>query len=758
MEKRKVDLYYGSLFHDIGKAVQRTTGLKKKHQLVGAEFLKPYMNEKPILNCLKYHHVNLRNDNLADDDLSYITYIADNIASGTDRRPNDEDVNYKWDAKTPLQDVFNRFGKHAGKRYLKPGELRLDDVHSIIPTDERHDYTHADYSRGVERFREGLMAIKPTEDYMQSALNLMEATMSFMPSSTNMEEVADISLYDHMKLTAAFAVAIQQYLDFVDEHNYKRRLYTGAQKFYKEMAFLMMGFKFTGLEKFIYTIVSQGAHKQLRSRAFYANMLSEWFIDTLLSDTELTRANVLFESAGQGYILLGNTPKNRRLIASHCEEFNEFLQEQFGAEIHVSVGTSQFMSLQVEKDNTFDSYSRIFKDIDREINRSELRQFDARQIMELNQQGKHAGRECVVCHAVASLNPETNKCKLCEKLESFSKNIQQDDFFVVNADEEGLPVGPGAFLSVTDKETIQKGAVSGRIYSKNQLNTGFKQQIYLWVGDYSDLTNNEFSKYADRDWTKEDNQSAVGIKRLAALRIDVDDLYAGFLAGFANQGDGMYTTISRYASLSRRLASFFNVHLNAFAEGCHATVIYSGGDDAFIIGAWDDILKLLARLRGYFADWTDQKMTFSAGIYMYQATMPINIVARRTNQLLQEAKLAGKHRVALFDSSMIFDVDEFINDVYYDKLVKIRQFFKKESNRGKSFAYKLLSLLRSRNEEDRISFARLAYFLSRLEDDAEDTEAFQQFKESMLGWYDNALEIKKVETALSLYIYEIRED
>lgn len=758
MEKRKVDLYYGSLFHDIGKAVQRTTGLRKKHQLVGAEFLEPYMNEKPILNCLKYHHVNLRNANITDDDLSYITYIADNIASGTDRRPNDEDPGFKWDAKTPLQDIFNRFGKQTGKRYLKPGELRLDDVVSITPIKDRLDYTHADYSRGVERFREGLMAIKPTEDYMQSALNLMEATMSFMPSSTNMEEVADISLYDHMKLTAAFAMAIQQYLDFLGEHDYKQRLYKNARKFYQETAFLMMGFKFSGLEKFIYTIVSQGAHKQLRSRAFYANMLSEWFIDTLLSGTELTRANVLFEAVGQGYILLGNTPKNRRLIASHCEEFNEFLQEQFGAEIHVSVGTSQFMSLQVEKGNTFDSYSRIFKDIDREINRSELRQFDARQIMELNQQGKHTGRECVVCHAVASLNPETNKCKLCEKLESFSKNIQQDDYFVVNADGEGLPVGPGAFLSVTDKEAIQNGEVSGKIYSKNQLNTGFKQQTYLWVGDYSDLENNEFSKYAERDWTKDENASVIGIKRLAALRIDVDDLYASFLAGFADQGDGMYTTISRYAALSRRIASFFNVHLNAFAKGCHATVIYSGGDDAFIIGAWDDILKLLARLRGYFADWTDQKMTFSAGIYMYQATMPINIVARRTNQLLQEAKLAGKHRVALFDSSIIFDVDEFINDVYYDKLVKIRQFFTKQSNRGKSFAYKLLSLLRSRNEEDRISFARLAYFLSRLEDDAEDTEAFHQFKESMLGWYDNAHEIKKVETALSLYIYEIRED
>ena len=212
--------------------------------------------------------------------------------------------------------------------------------------------------------------------------------------------------------------------------------------------------------------------------------------------------------------------------------------------------------------------------------------------------------------------------------------------------------------------------MSGKIYSKNQLNTGFKQQTYLWVGDYSDLENNEFSKYAERDWTKDENASVIGIKRLAALRIDVDDLYASFLAGFADQGDGMYTTISRYAALSRRIASFFNVHLNAFAKGCHATVIYSGGDDAFIIGAWDDILKLLARLRGYFADWTDQKMTFSAGIYMYQATMPINIVARRTNQLLQEAKLAGKHRVALFDSSIIFDVDEFINRIYQRCLLR----------------------------------------------------------------------------------------
>ena len=37
MKKEKIDLFYGALLHDIGKVIQRATGERKKHALVGAD-------------------------------------------------------------------------------------------------------------------------------------------------------------------------------------------------------------------------------------------------------------------------------------------------------------------------------------------------------------------------------------------------------------------------------------------------------------------------------------------------------------------------------------------------------------------------------------------------------------------------------------------------------------------------------------------------------------------------------------------------
>ena len=39
-------------------------------------------------------------------------------------------------------------------------------------------------------------------------LQTMAATMIYIPSSTNTAEVPDVSLYDHQKLTAAFAACL----------------------------------------------------------------------------------------------------------------------------------------------------------------------------------------------------------------------------------------------------------------------------------------------------------------------------------------------------------------------------------------------------------------------------------------------------------------------------------------------------------------------------------------------------------------------
>lgn len=756
MEERMVNQFYGSLLHDIGKAVQRAENVRKKHQIVGADLLEKFDANREITRSLRYHHSDYMISSLPKDSLSYITYIADNIASGTDRRSENDEKGWKWNSKTPLQDIFNRFGNEPSKRYIAPSELRPNVVDKILPSKVMHDYTPGEYSRGVSYFEEGLSAIEFTEEYAPSVLNLVEATMSFMPSSTNMLEVADISLYDHMKLTAAYACSILQYAGEKGIDDYEKTFKNGANSFYKKQAFMLIGFRLEGVQDFIYTITSKGAHKQLRSRAFYVEMMSQWFVDSFLKKSGLTRANVLYSDTEHGYIIVGNTNDNRNFIAETQKDFNDFLLENFGVKLYMAIGTAGFSASKVMMENSSDEYTNIFREIDFILDKNSKNRYQASEILKLNKAGKKDGRECAVCHSTGNMVDGQNKCELCEKLENFSTNIQKQEFFVINDDSNGLPVSKNAYLSTVTEDEVKKGEVQGRIYAKNRLDTGHMQETHIWVGDYS--MTNDYNSYAKRKWTKDENGNSIGIKRLGALMIDVDDLYAGFLSGFKIQGEGKYTTMSRYATLSRRLQSFFKLYLNNFAEDKELSIIYSEGDDVFAIGAWDDILDFVQDVYDYFKKWTDGKMTFSAGVALVESKTPINVIARETKALLDKAKLSGKDRITLFSEDNVFAFNEYIQDIVFDKLSVIREFFENEQDHGKAFAYKLLDLIRNRSEKDRISFARIAYYLARLEEASQNKDGFGKFKQLMIDWFNDNDEIKRAKMALMLYIYEIRED
>lgn len=756
MEERMVNQFYGALLHDIGKAVQRAENVRKKHQIVGADLLEKFDANREITRSLRYHHSDYMSSSLPKDSLSYITYIADNIASGTDRRSENDEKGWKWNSKTPLQDIFNRFGNEPSKRYIAPSELRPNVVDKILPSKVMHDYTPGEYSRGVSYFEEGLSAIEFTEEYAPSVLNLVEATMSFMPSSTNMLEVADISLYDHMKLTAAYACSILQYAEEKGIADYEKTFKNDANSFYKKQSFMLIGFRLEGVQDFIYTITSKGAHKQLRSRAFYVEMMSQWFVDSFLKKSGLTRANVLYSDTEHGYIIVGNTNDNRNIIVEAQKEFNEFLLENFGVKLYMAVGTAGFSASQVMMENSSDEYTNIFREIDFILDKNSKNRYQASEILKLNKAGKKDGRECAVCHSTGNMVDGQNKCELCEKLENFSTNIQKQEFFVINDDSNGLPVSKNAYLSTVTEDEVKKGEVQGRIYAKNRLDTGHMQETHIWVGDYS--MTNDYNSYAKRKWTNDEKGNSIGIKRLGALMIDVDDLYAGFLSGFKIQGEGKYTTMSRYATLSRRLQSFFKLYLNNFAEDKKLSIIYSEGDDVFAIGAWDDILDFVQDVYDYFKKWTDGKMTFSAGVALVESKTPINVIARETKVLLGKAKLSGKDRITLFSEDNVFTFSEYIQDIVFDKLSVIREFFENEQDHGKAFAYKLLDLIRNRSEKDRISFARIAYYLARLEEASQNKDGFGKFKQLMIDWFNDNDEIKRAEMALMLYIYEIRED
>ena len=95
---QKALLYYGALLHDVGKVVYRGMSERGSHSKLGADFICNEVaprNEafdgpagKAIVEQIRYHHaaeiVSARG--LASDSLAFVTYFADNISAGMDRK------------------------------------------------------------------------------------------------------------------------------------------------------------------------------------------------------------------------------------------------------------------------------------------------------------------------------------------------------------------------------------------------------------------------------------------------------------------------------------------------------------------------------------------------------------------------------------------------------------------------------------------------------------------------------------------------
>ena len=78
---------------------------------------------------------------------------------------------------------------------------------------------------------------------------------------------------------------------------------------------------------------------------------------------------------------------------------------------------------------------------------------------------------------------------------------------------------------------------------------------------------------------------------------------------------------------------------------------------------------------------------------------------------------------------------------------------------GKSFLYRLLELMRSR--EEKINLARYAYLLARMQPSNEEPEErqrlYRDFSQKMYQWMQKEEDCRQAITAIYIYVYTIRE-
>lgn len=557
MRDQEVKLIVGSLLHDIGKVIYRT-GDGRNHSRSGYDYLREEIgiDDKDILDSVLYHHADmLRSANISNDSNAYITYIADNIASATDRRGKEKE-DYGFEMSMPLQPVFNILNGNSGNAFYSPDMLKEDHIN--YPVDEQKSFDQGFYNEVKSRITDTLKGIKWDEHYINSILSVLEATMSYLPSSTSKGEVADISLFDHVKLTAAISSCIYQYMNDSQVKDYREYLYKNAQDFYGKKAFLLYSMDLSGIQDFIYTIHSKDALKTLRARSFYLEIMMEHMIDTLLERLSLSRANLLYAGGGHCYMILPNTAAVKDVLAKFMGETNEWLTENYDIVLYVADGYAE-ASADNLKNVPEKSYGELFKTMSNAISEKKSNRYMIEQIKNLNGSKKiQYSRECRICKRLDRVNEE-GVCSICDAMRKSSKAIMNEQFFVITSSEveNGLPLPCGAWMIAESEQKLRNRMQNQpqsllRAYSKNRYYTGLDVAARIWVGNYSgddcqtmeDLARHAFDSGA--------------VRRIGVLRADVDNMGQAFTSGFAEK----YNTISRTATLSRQLSMFFKCYIN----------------------------------------------------------------------------------------------------------------------------------------------------------------------------------------------------
>lgn len=795
MDDLQCKVAIGAMLHDIGKVLYRSSD-GRNHSRSGHDFLREEigLTDRDILDQVLYHHADLlKGSRIPDDSPAYITYMADNIASAADRREKDEKDSSGFDKNVPLGSIFNILnGNHANMHY-SPSTMDKDGRINY-PTEEPLSFDSAFYGKIEREIREALKGLADENrinvEYINSLLSVLEAYLTYIPSSTDLSQQTDVSLFDHMKLTAALANCILPWLRETGVRVYKSELFTGAKTFYEKKVFYLYSMDISGIQSFIYhQFGTDDVLKNLRARSFYLEIMMENFVDTLLRAEGLSRANLIYSGGGHAYLLLPNTVQSREAAESFSQSANAWLQETFGIDLFLGTGGTPCSARELENIPE-GSYGQLFRTVSQKVSRSKSRRYSAGQIRMLNRgQVRDGARECKICHRSDLLTGE-NLCSICSGLTALSARIMdpKTKFFVIrgsHGQEAQMPIWRDTYMETADQQKVRKMIVGDDsficAYSKNELYTGYEYATNLWVADYSSARTLE-----------ELVKSGTGISRLGVIRADVDNLGTAFVSGFP----GKYQTLSRSATFSRTLSMFFKWHVSGLLQNgayslekgegdiCavsslrggneqqgngprNATVIYAGGDDLFIVGAWKDIIEFAVDLHRSLEAFSIGALKISAGIGMYDEKYPISYIASQSGDLESASKeLEGKNAVTLFsEKGHTYHWDEFIDEVLGEKFRLLQQFFsfsREASERGKAFLYRILELFRDTGEK--INLARLAYLLARLEPAKKSgdqrAEAYSrlygEFRQKLYQWQRNEKDRKQFITAIYIYAYLTR--
>lgn len=718
-----------------------------------------------VINAICSNDVN--DDAILNNKLKFLLSTADAITSKI-AGFNPKNSNCNLIKSHHLESIFNKLHLNNGNKFFEYTILHSFDEINFAKDTSDLLVAEAFEKELQAKLQKIIHQIDDNKTFYNTTLDYLENYLTYVPAILSTDIKTNISWFDYLKIKTAIAYCLNQSLDEKTILEWTQNSYQNKASLWDKELFLFFSIDLSGIQNFIYTIASKGALKTLRSRSFYLEIMMEHIIDELLTKFSLTRANVIYSGGCHCYLLLPHNDNVISTLKAFETELNQWFINNFDISLFAAIAYVKTSANDLF--NVDGKYIKIYKEISSELSYKKATRYSASEIQLLNNLKTDDLRECRICRHSGRLN-SNDECEICEALLHMSSNIINNDFFAVFKNDpqikSSLKLPFNACLLSCDDNLIlklQEKQLLKRVYTKNNNVLKDFETYKVWIGSYKEK---DLSLYAD---------SALGIKRIGILRADVDNLGATFANGFKNKENKIDTNIFKTAVLSRHLSLFFKFYINnIFANPTahiftnensirNVNIVYSGGDDVFFIGSWNDVIDSYMDLKNTFDKYSDNSLTLSGGIGIYQEGTPLSIMALETENLVEASKaLDGKNAICCFTEKLALPWKAFINEVLEKRYKLIAAFFdsfikndESSLNYGMSFLYHLLELIR--NSSETINKARVAYLLSRMEpsENSENYLLYKDFAQKIYYWYQNKEQIHYLILAIYLYIYKVR--
>lgn len=735
------ELLAGALLHDIGKFWYRAGG-NKQHEELSKEFVEKHNfpgNKEIIANIVLNHHRD-RLDALPQSTIKTLASIvceADSISANMDRE-YDENT----EAKIPLKPIFTEISlnKHRDKKYreyYKPVKLSLDSMMEALQ--ETQQDMEAEHRALWSEFEKEFNNLPDDEDaFILKLFYLLKKYTSFVLSA-GYQSVPDISLFDHLKTTAAISSAL--YL-WRKENNWAN---AGDEKVY-----LLIEGDLSGIQRYITSVSNpqearKGASKRMRGRSMWLNLLMDSITARIAGDLGLTEINTLWCTGGHFLMIAPNTEKTKKCVEDVRKRVNRELFEDHEGRIFLALDWYECNSESLR------DFSNSLEQLSLKLDLQKKKKF-LDMIPDEEEWDENPGKYCPVCGKYLK-DRSNGVCSICENHERLGQNLAGAKYMIRGSTGRFFFRSTKIGYDFTD--SLSPDLKGKTIYKLNS--TDFEDSNgFKFIGNTVPKVEGRVLSF------NEIAQMSKGAHKLGILKADVDNLGKIFLSGFERR------SISKSHQLSSLMELFFAGYLNRLCErhcvylvknldekekytrkieiedeetgkkttfyeieknsenpGQHIKVskiyiIYSGGDDVLIVGPYDDIVELAQELKEDFERFScnNPDISISAGVSIVDPHYPVARSVISTNEKLEKSKdKAGKSSITVFGETVKWKSNGEI--MGFDRLLecgKELETMVEDKKISSSFIYSLFRMWnytwdREPRDEDRLQRKRYMPYL-----------------------------------------------